>query len=231
MADHRRPSPSARFWDRAARENAAWYVATSHVEADAAFYARGGVETDELLAFCGVDVAPGDIVLEIGSGIGRMTHRLAQLGGWVIGTDVSVEMLTRAKTHLGDRSRVALVVVPGDGSLPVAPASVDVVFSYIVLQHVPTAQAQLRYLNEGIGALRPGGRLAVQVRAAGLGTVLHEWAGYVAHWADGRQTMDKAWRGARVPRRQLLALERPGVKVELRRSSRRHLWVIARREP
>jgi SAM-dependent methyltransferase len=226
---NQRVDASALFWDRAARENAAWYVATSHVRADTAFFLRGAAETDELLAFCNVDVGPGDTVLEIGSGIGRMTHRLAELGGRVVGTDVSAEMLAQARAHLGDHQHIELVVVPGDGRLPVAPASVDVVFSYIVLQHVPTVAAQLRYLTEGIAALKPGGRLAVQVRASGVGVFCHEWAGYLAHWADGRQTMDRAWRGARVPKRDLLRLARPDVTVELRRSSRRHLWVVARR--
>jgi SAM-dependent methyltransferase len=230
MARDSRHSPSALFWDRAARDNAAWYVATSHVQADPAFFARGAQETDELLAFCGIAVEPADTVLEIGAGIGRMTHRLAELGGQVIATDVSAEMLARARTNLHGHDNVALVVVPGDGALPVGAGTVDVVFSYIVLQHVATVAAQVRYLNEAIRAMRPGGRLAVQVRASGPDTLAHEWAGYLGHRVRGRRTMDKAWRGTRVPARRLIGLTRPDVTIELKRSSRRHLWVVARRD-
>jgi SAM-dependent methyltransferase len=229
MASRPRSSASARFWDAAARQNAAWHVANAYTEQNCEFFAQGARETDELLRLCGVSVGADDVAVEIGCGVGRMTARLADLARTVIATDVSAEMIAHARRNLVHRTNVALLVVPGDGSLPLRTATVDVVFSYIVLQHVPTAQAQLRYLQESVRVLRPGGRLAIQVRGYGLATRVHEWAGYAAHQLRGHHTLSRAWRGARVPRLQLLSLAARDVTVELRLGGRRHVWVVAQK--
>lgn len=235
MADDGRsgsPAPreeSARYWDDAATENAAWYVATGYTEESDAFFEQGAQETDFFLGFCGVDVSPTDVVLEIGAGVGRMTKRLAALGQRVIACDISAEMLSRARVNLADVSTVDYVVVPGDGSIPVEDGAVDVVFSYIVLQHVPSREDQVRYLSEAIRVLAPGGRAAIQVRATGVKALLHEWAGFAAHLVRGRKTLSKAWRGAKIPPAQILALATDDVAVELRRHSIRHTWVVATR--
>jgi ubiquinone/menaquinone biosynthesis C-methylase UbiE len=168
-------------------------------------------------------------VLEIGAGVGRMTKHLSELGARTIATDVSAQMLDRARRNLADSTNIEYIVVPGDGTLPVESGTVDVVFSYIVLQHVPTRAEQIRYLTESIRVLSPGGRLAIQVRASGFSTLAHEWVGFGVHLVKGRKTMNRAWRGARIPRKQILALGGDGVTVETRRFSRRHTWVVARK--
>jgi SAM-dependent methyltransferase len=230
------PSASAKFWDAAAKENAAWYIATAYTEENEPFFAQGATETDDFLAFCGVQVAPTDVVLEIGAGVGRMTRRLAQLGQRVIAADVSAEMLSRARANLAKipgvdgAPQIEYLVVPGDGTLPIESGSVDVVFSYIVLQHVPSVDEQVRYLTESLRVLRPGGRLAIQVRAPGIATLAHEWAGFAMHLVKGRKTLNRAWRGAHIPRLRLVGLSADGgASVELRRFSQRHTWVVARK--
>lgn len=60
------------YWDRAAATQPAWFIATGHQAMDAAFFEHGGREVDELLTHCGVAVQPGDRLLEIGCGAGRM---------------------------------------------------------------------------------------------------------------------------------------------------------------
>jgi SAM-dependent methyltransferase len=215
---------SEQFWNDAARRNAPWFVATGYTRADTAFYAQGAHETDELLALCGVSIRPADTVLEIGCGLGRMTHRLAHLADRVIAVDVSQEMLERAACNLAHLPAIEYVQVPGDGTLPFSDASVDVVFSYITLQHVPSVAAQLRYLRESLRVLRPGGSLAAQVRADGLIARMYDWTGHLAHFALGRPTMHPAWRGAR-PRTADLRAVADG--IEIRRFNRRHAWVIA----
>ena len=212
------------FWDDAARTNAPWFVATGHRCADAAFFAQGAQETDSFLAMCGVAIRPDDTVLEIGCGLGRMTHRLADLAGRVIATDISREMLEQAARNLADRPAVEYVRVAGDGTLPFPDASIDVVFSYITLQHVPSVAAQLRYLRESVRVLRPGGSLAVQVRADAVTARLYDWTGHLAHFALGRPTMHRAWLGARPRTADLLAI---AGNVEVRRFDRRHTWVVA----
>lgn len=84
-----RPSPSQNFWNRAARENAAWHIATGYTSESDEFFASGVREAAEFLAFAGLTVRPTDTLLEIGSGVGRMTRHLAALAGHIIATDVS----------------------------------------------------------------------------------------------------------------------------------------------
>ena len=74
---------SRAYWDRAAATKPAWFIATGHDVIDEAFFEHGAREVDELLAFCQVEVRPGDVVVEIGCGAGRMTRRLAELAGRV----------------------------------------------------------------------------------------------------------------------------------------------------
>ena len=214
----------AEFWDAVARENAAWYVATGYTVEDAAFFAQGAVETDRYLAFCDIALRPDDAVLEIGCGVGRMTHRLAELAGNVIAADISQEMLDRAAKNLIESRNVDYVLVAGDGTLPVPDATVDLVFSYITLQHVPSQNAQLRYLRESLRVLRPDGALAVQVRAAGLLARCHDWTGHMVHFTRGRSTIHPAWRGATLRPRDILTVSD---KLHIRPFNIRHSWVVA----
>lgn len=220
------PTSSRRFWDAAARENAAWHIATGYTAETAEFFAQGARETDHFLDFCGVSIEPTDRVLEIGCGVGRMTRRLSELGGAVVAADVSPEMLKRARANLADRGDIEYVLVPGDGTLPLAEDSVDVVFSYITLQHVPNQIDQLRYLHESARILRPGGRLVVQVRGNTPLAVALDWLGHLRHVLQRRQTLRREWRGARLSDGQIAAsLEfAPGLQILTHGS--RHRWVV-----
>lgn len=222
---------SATFWDTAARENAAWYIAKHNAESPE-FFTQGAAETDALLKLHSLEVRRDHTLLEIGCGVGRMTRRLAELAGQVIATDVSAEMLTRARHHLADPPNVTLMQLPGDGRLPGPDASVDLVFSYITLQHIPSARAQLRYLTEAIRLVRPGGQVVIQLRAPGLLARANDWGSHIGHLLQGRCALARAWRGTRLPLGTLRGLERDDVQVEIRRIRRhkhRHIWFVARR--
>lgn len=221
---------SREFWDRAARSNAAWYIATSYQAETEAFFRQGSEETDVLLAHCGITVHDDDAVLEIGCGVGRMTRRLCELGGQVTAVDVSPEMLRRCEKNVADHANVTCLLVPGDGALPgVEDRSVDVVFSYITLQHVPSGEAQVTYLTEAGRVLKEGGKLAVQVRDFSLGGRALDWAGHFGHATRGRRTLSRCWRGTRLSDRAIRrALEPMGVSVAISRLGR-HRWVIGLR--
>ena len=223
---------SRSFWDRAAQSNAAWYIATGHTAETEDFFRLGAEETDTLLALCGVDLHGGETVLEIGCGVGRMTRRLSQLAGRVIAADVSPEMLRRCEGNLRGTDNVDLVLVPGDGRMPEVPdKAVDVVFSYITLQHVPTKAAQCTYLSESARALKPGGRLAVQLRDRSPRGRILDWAGHVGHFVHRRATLSRQWRGARLSERSIRSVLEPlGVQVSLIRHVR-HRWVIGVMKP
>lgn len=220
---------SKRYWNDAARDNAAWHIATRHESESAEFFARGSSEVDEFLAFGDIGLGPTDVLLEIGSGVGRMTRRLAEIAGSVIASDVSGEMLSKARTNLADLDNIRYLEVDGDGTLDLPDDSVNVVFSYITMQHVPTAAAQGRYFSESLRVLAPQGRLLIQFRRSGLLPRLLDWAGHLGHLVRGRRTLNKAWRGARIKERTLRAFASENVTVDILPFNRRHIWVVARK--
>ncbi len=225
------------FWDQAARRDAMWHIATGAADSRERFFASGVTETDTFLAFADIAPDPRAAVLEIGCGMGRMTSRLADLFGRVVGLDVSEEMLERAREALPDKKNITWLQGNGADLAGVADASVDVVFSYIVLQHVPTVAGQLSYFRETRRVLAPGGAAAIQVRTNTVPARALDWAGHLRHRISGRHTFAKAWRGARLPRTALLAAASgigvdeggPVARVQLRPFGSRHTWVIMRR--
>jgi SAM-dependent methyltransferase len=220
------PTSSRQFWDAAARENAAWYVATGFTAETPEFFDQGARETDHFLDFCGISVGAAERVLEIGCGVGRMTRRLSELAGSVLATDVSQEMLNRARANLADRGNVEYLLVPGNGALPLPDDSVDVVFSYITLQHVASELDQLRYLHESARVLAPGGRLAIQVRGNTVEAIVLDWLGHVRHLFRGRRTLRAEWRGSRLSDGSIAAALDFAPGLRIRRMGRRHRWVI-----
>jgi SAM-dependent methyltransferase len=214
---------SKAWWNRAAREDASWYIAT----ASEPFFERGRRDTDELVAFSGLQPSRDKTLLEIGAGAGRMTHRFAELYGRVIALDVSDEMLQLGRGNLAGVGNVEWVLCSGADLDVVSDRSVDDVFSYITLQHVPSTAVVLRHLEEAGRVLRPGGQAALQVRHPGPLPWAVDLAGHLVHAVQGRRVWSPQWRGTRIPARRLLqAASRSGARVELRPRGCRHLWVL-----
>jgi SAM-dependent methyltransferase len=214
---------SRSWWNRAADEDATWYIAT----APDPFFERGRRDADELLAFCGLRPSRDKVLLEIGAGAGRMTRRFAELYGRVLALDVSDEMLRRGRVNLADLGNVEWLLGSGADLDVVADGAADDVFSYITLQHVPDRRAVLRYVEEAGRVMRPGGRGALQVRHPGLVARSLDMSGHLVHAVQGRRVWSKEWRGTRLPARTLLAAaERSGARAEARPRGRRHLWIL-----
>src|SRR5437763_13431667 len=93
-----------RDWDEMSRQNARYYIFTSDDFVDVAepddvkFFDSGRVDVDDILAALHVTPNKDWSVLDIGSGMGRLTRRLAQLFGPTTGVDVSSEMVAKAQT-------------------------------------------------------------------------------------------------------------------------------------
>jgi SAM-dependent methyltransferase len=97
-------------------------------------------------------------VLDVGCGVGRICLPFSTVFRRVIGTDINAAILDEARRYLVNAPNVTLV--QGDGlTLPVEDASVDVVYSGGVLQHIPDLEVICGYFREGLRVLRSGGSL------------------------------------------------------------------------
>jgi SAM-dependent methyltransferase len=222
---------SKRFWDAAARKNAAWHVATRFTSESEPFFASGERDVDEILARAGLSLGATDTLLELGSGVGRMTRYFAQRAGQVIAADVSAEMLRHARENLAELENIEYLEVSGEGDIPIPDSSVDAVFSYITLQHVPTASAQERYFAESVRILRPGGWAFLQFGHSGVLSGLLDGAAHVKHLLRGHNTLSRAWSGARLDERMLDKYSSQTVRIDVLPQNRRHVWVLVRKEP
>src|SRR6516225_4177435 len=100
------------------------------------------------------------VVLELGCGTGLLTRELIAAGHRVIATDASGAMLDIARDLIGGSAQdVRLLVLPDD---PLPPADAIVAIGH-PLNYLPDAAAIDRALVAIAGALRPGGRLALDM--------------------------------------------------------------------
>jgi SAM-dependent methyltransferase len=105
-------------------------------------------------------------LLEIGSGIGRMTARFTKRFASVIAADVDAAFLERCRETVarhGDIAKLRTSHVADGHSLAVPSQSVDAVFSYITLQHCEQSDA-LSLTSEAMRVARTGGTLLLNYR-------------------------------------------------------------------
>jgi ubiquinone/menaquinone biosynthesis C-methylase UbiE len=134
----------------------------------AEFVATGDEEVPAYLETFGVrsEANQDRALVEIGSGIGRMTCAFTREFGSVIACDLDAGFLERCYETVGrfgkvDRLRTLEVI---DGrTLNLATDSVDVAFSYITLQHCSHDDA-LHLVGEAIRVVRPGGTVMLNFR-------------------------------------------------------------------
>ncbi len=109
-------------------------------------------------------------LLDFGCAAGYFLQ-VAAADGWQIdGVELSTEMATQARQRLG--------VSIGESLESVAPASLDVVTLWEVIEHLPTPISQLRELR---ARLRPGGLLMLSTPNTGHWKALRQpdnWEGY-----------------------------------------------------
>lgn len=102
-----------------------------------------------------------DVVLDFGCGVGRLSNALAHHFGRVLALDIAPSMLQRARELDRSGGRIEFVHNPHPDLRGVPDESVDLVYSSLVLQHLPRAAAQA-YLREMVRVTRPGGLVVVQ---------------------------------------------------------------------
>lgn len=105
-------------------------------------------------------------LLEIGSGIGRMTSSFTNRCRAVIAADVDSAFLERCRqtvARFGRIDRLSTLHVANGKTLGRADKSVDLTFSYITLQHCQPQDA-LNLVSEAIRVTRNGGLIVLNFR-------------------------------------------------------------------
>ena len=194
-----------RCWDERAREDALLYVDDRGRRGED--FWRGGEEV--VIVFqqhLGFEVS-GQLVVEIGCGVGRVTRGLAARARAVVAVDVSAEMLARARELNPGLDNVTWMQGDGETLAGIEDSSADGVFSHVVFQHLPDPALTLGYVREMGRVLRPGGWAAFQVS--------NDPSIHRRRLLARRSTRHAAWRGSAVDLGELrAAAQDAGLTVE-----------------
>ena len=107
-----------------------------------------------------VGIDPGDTVLEIGAGVGRLGEVVAPLCQRWVGADVSEHMLTFMAERLRGVPNARYVKLNGFDLSGIPSGSVDLVYCIVVFMHLDEWD-RYGYVLDSARVLKPGGRLFV----------------------------------------------------------------------
>ena len=105
-------------------------------------------------------------MVEIGSGIGRMTASFTGMYGTVVACDLDAAFLERCRetvAQFGDVRRLRTCHVADGRTLDLPSQSAELVFSYITLQHCHDDDA-IALAREAVRVAAPGGHVALNFR-------------------------------------------------------------------
>jgi ubiquinone/menaquinone biosynthesis C-methylase UbiE len=160
----------AQDWNELAQLDPHWAILTSpgkrfgRWDSDE-FFATGTAEADAFMRRVEELELPRERsrALDFGCGLGRMTRALAKHFDECIGVDISEEMVRGAREANANVSGVSFEVNHATDLRRFPDASLDLVYSAIVLQHVPDREAIESYVREFCRVLRPGGLAVFQL--------------------------------------------------------------------
>jgi ubiquinone/menaquinone biosynthesis C-methylase UbiE len=155
-----------RDWDERARRDAFHYIASWKQDWNIdSFLASGEKDyatlVSPVLERCGIP-ASGEVMVELGCGAGRMTPSFGRRYKRIVALDLSAEMLQRARQIHVEQQNILWLRVGGANLACLKDGSADFIFSYLVLQHLPTAELAFGYIREFLRVLRPGGAFLFQ---------------------------------------------------------------------
>lgn len=150
-----------REWNERAQTDPQGFIGRGYSASDAQFWASGSPDLEGLI-LDGLELDPRAAALEIGCGVGRLLRPLAARAARVIGVDIAPAMVEQGRSFLTDLPHVSFQVTQGrfDG---IANASLDLVYSFAVFQHIPSKGVIAAYVDEAARVLRGGGVFKFQV--------------------------------------------------------------------
>jgi SAM-dependent methyltransferase len=159
-----------REWESMAAVDPLWAILSApeyqHGKWDpAAFFATGKEEIAALLRRAEVLGYPRatNRALDFGCGVGRLTRALADSFEECVGVDISERMLAQARSYNRDRSNCRFVLNETPDLRQFESESFDLVYSNIVLQHLPNVRLVRGYIAEFIRVIRRDGLVVFQL--------------------------------------------------------------------
>lgn len=155
-------------WERLAQVDPLWAVLSEpdkqHRRWNLAEFLQTGVdEIEALLAdLDGFGSGRRGAALDFGCGVGRLTQPLALSYDRATGVDISPTMIETAQTLAGALSGATFIVNERPDLAVFDDSVFDLVYSNIVLQHMPPDLAR-SYLAEFFRIVRPGGFVVFQI--------------------------------------------------------------------
>jgi SAM-dependent methyltransferase len=125
------------FWDRSARVDSRNAIAADTDEDS--FQSSGRAEAEALRRF----IRPGDTVLDVGCGTGRVMEHVAPSCREVHGIDISQAMVEAGRARLAHLPNVHFHLGNGYDLAGFGDGSFDVVYSIVALQHMARPVANL----------------------------------------------------------------------------------------
>lgn len=157
-------------WDEMAQCNAFFGITSwpefEHLDGidQKRFWETGRIHVRNLLGRMDLGDTRQLTMLEIGCGMGRMTHCFAERFARVVALDISPEMIARAKNFWSHLSNVSFLEGNGADLSQIDDASIDFVFSFYVFAHITDPDVVLEYVRETARVLRRGGRALLHLR-------------------------------------------------------------------
>ena len=245
-------------WNERARDNAFHYICSDRKDWDPeSFFQSGEADYNALVNPVLVNLGfepEGKSMLEVGCGVGRITRTFARHFAKVLALDISEEMLQRGRELHRDYENIVWLHGDGTAFRDVPSDSVDFVFSFLVLQHVPSKVLQLGYVGEMLRVLRPGGVYCFQFNSSptpsmnwkgrliwGLMDRLahspdHSWMRAVAKRLAAALGLDglaagRTWRGAVIDPREVsdTVLRSGGMAPQVTGAATIHTWCCGRK--
>ena len=151
-------------WERLAEVDAMWAVLTAPGRKGGGwnaeeFFATGEMEIGDVLATAARLGRPArtERALDFGCGVGRLTRALGTRFDHSLGLDISAGMIEQAQRLNEDVPACEFRVNDAPDLGGIESDSIDLVYSSIVLQHLPSSADIERYLGEFLRVVRPDG--------------------------------------------------------------------------